>query len=115
MMESNSDAKPRFIVVAVFYPNEGSADLVKSVLAEVVPKVHEEPGVEFFALHEAADGRLCLIEAWESRQIWVEHGNADTVKEIVERTSGLLAKPIDVLELHGVPAGGELGVLPRAR
>lgn len=104
----------RCVVVAVFSPNDGQTEAVKEVLTAIIPEVHDEPGCEFYALHELPDGRLCFVEAWDSRELWVQHSEFHTVARITEGVEGLLREPVDVMEMYGVPAGGEKGLLPSA-
>lgn len=106
------NSSERCIVVAFFEPLEGKLSEVRAILGSVIPDVHDEPGCEFYALHEDTQGRLVFIEAWESREHWVAHSGFDTVGTIERETEGLLAAPIDVIEMYGVPFGSEKGVLP---
>lgn len=106
------DISERCVVVAFFEPLEGQKEAVKAVLGAVIPDVHSEPGCEFYALHEDTRGRLVFIEAWQSRQHWVDHSGFETVATIERETEGLLAAPIDVIEMYGVPYGAEKGIIP---
>ncbi len=108
------DASKRCMVVAFFEPAAGHKEAVKKVLEKVIPRVHDEPGCEFYALHEDTRGRLVLIEAWDSRAQWVDHSGFPTVATIERETEGLLAGPIDVVEMYGVPVGAEKGIVPHA-
>lgn len=99
-------------MVAFISPREGAFDQVKEILESVIPAVHEEPGCEFYALHEDTTGRLVFIEAWDSRALWINHTGLSAVATITERTEGLLASEPDVVEMYGLPVGGVRGVLP---
>ena len=110
-----SNAGDRCIVVAFISPREGAFDQVKAILESVIPGVHEEPGCEFYALHEDTTGRLVFIEAWDSRELWINHTGLSAVATINERTTGLLATEPDVIEMYGLPVGGEKGVVPPVR
>jgi quinol monooxygenase YgiN len=103
----------RCVVVAIVRPLEGHTDQVREQLEAVIPAVHQESGCEFYALHEGSDGTLIFVEAWDSRQQWVDHMEGPTVAEITARLEGLLAAPTEVHEVYGVPAGDTLrGVIP---
>ena len=106
------EGQDRCVVVAFIRPIEGAFDTVKAVLQSVIPDVHEEPGCDFYALHEDTEGRLVFIEAWDSRELWINHTGLDAVARINERTEGLLASEPDVIEMYGLPVGGAQGVLP---
>ena len=106
------DISKRCVVVALFTPKPGEAANVKNILTEITPEVHEEPGCDFYALHELPDGRLCFVEAWETRELWVQHGEANSVAQVTERAIPLLEKPVEVFEMYGVPAGNEKGIIP---
>ena len=106
------DISKRCVVVALFTPFPEKASEVRAILSEVTPEVHDEPGCDFYALHELPDGRLCYIEAWETRELWVKHGQADTVARINQQTAPYLAKPVDVFEMYGIPLGNKKGIIP---
>jgi len=106
----------RCVVVALIRPLEGKNTEVRQHLEAVIPAVHQESGCEFYALHESTDGTFIFVEAWDSRQQWVDHVEGPTVAEINSRLEGLLAFPAEVHETYGVPAGEPLrGVIPQGR
>ena len=107
-----TDTSSRCIVVAFISPRQGAFDQVKDILESVIPDVHREPGCEFYALHEDTEGRLVFIEAWDSRELWINHTGLDAVATINKRTEGLLASEPDVIEMYGLPVGGTQGVVP---
>lgn len=103
----------RCVVIALIRPLEGQTAHVREHLEAVIPAVHEESGCEFYALHESTDGTLIFVEAWDSRQQWIDHIEGPTVTEITKRLEGLLAAPTEVHEAYGVPAGETLrGLIP---
>lgn len=105
----------RCVVVALIRPVEGKTAEVRQHLEAVIPAVHQESGCEIYALHESTDGTLIFVEAWASRQQWVDHIEGPTVAEINARLDGLLASPAEVHEAYGVPAGESVrGVIPQA-
>ncbi|MEX2441025.1 MAG: antibiotic biosynthesis monooxygenase [Pontimonas sp.] len=101
------------MVIALIRPLQDQSVRVREHLEAVIPAVHEESGCEFYALHESSDGTLIFVEAWDSRQQWVDHIEGPTVAEMTRRLEGLLAAPTEVHEVYGVPAGNTLrGVIP---
>jgi len=107
-----ADLDKRCVVVAVFRPKYGHTQAIKDVLTAIIPEVHEEPGCEFYALHELPDGRLCFVEAWDTRELWVQHSEFHTVARINEQIAEHLAEPVDVMEMYATPAGGAKGIIP---
>ena len=105
----------RCVIVAVIDPLAGKLEDVREILTAIIPHVHREPGCDFYALHEDTLGRLIFIEAWDSREQWVEHTDHDTVAQINAQTDGLLKAPIEVLEMYAVPSGGPQGLLPSSK
>ena len=71
------------------------------MLLEVTPDVHQEEGCELYALHEEVGGSLVFIEKWTSRELWVAHGELETVARIHRGVEGLLQSDVDVLEMYG--------------
>ena len=111
-MSIEFDPAKRCVVVAVFYPLPGNTEAVKSILTSIIPEVHKEPGCDFYALHELPDGRLCFVEAWETREHWVQHGEESTVERINSLTKDLLSRDVDVMEMYAVQAGDSMGLIP---
>ncbi|MFM6966000.1 MAG: putative quinol monooxygenase [Rhodoluna sp.] len=92
-------------VIAIFTPKSEFSDEVKDLLLRVTPRVHDEAGCEYYALHEDIEGRLIFVEAWSTRQLWIEHMEEPTVKEILSGVEGKLVKDVEVFELYNLPAG----------
>jgi len=93
------------VVLAVITPAPGRLDEVRRVLLELVPKVHEEPGCERYALHERQDGALVMIERYASQQAFEAHGAGENLKALRSSLDGLLTGPFDVSVLTPLPAG----------
>lgn len=92
-------------VLAVFEPLEGHRDAVVAALEVAIPLVHDEPGCEFYAITEAADGRLVMMEKWSSAALLDEHGSSPAVTALVAALEGHLARPVDVTRLTPLPMG----------
>ena len=105
----------RCIVTAVIRPIAGATAEARARLEELIPDVHAEPGCEFYALHESTEGHLVFVEAWETRQLWVDHIEGPVVAQMNARLDGLLASPPEVHELIPAPAGDPIrGTVPQA-
>lgn len=93
------------VVVATFTPNEGELDRVQLALNIAIEQVHTEPGCLLYALHEREDGKLVLIEKWQSAQHLATHGQGAAVQDLNESLSALLTQPSDVVTMTPTPAG----------
>lgn len=94
------------IVVATLSPQPGSESAVRDALLAAIEKVHDEPGCELYALHEATDGTdFVMIEKWESAQALQVHGGAPALAELGAAIAPLLAAPLDVKTFSAIPAG----------
>ncbi len=99
-------------VVAIFHPIEGHRDHVLAALHTAIPLVHAEPGCELYAITEADDGRLVMIEKWTSAALLDVHGSSPAVVALIAALDGHLTKPVEVIKLApiliGEPAKGAL-------
>mgnify|MGYP003504871079 len=93
------------VVTAVFRPAEGARDAVLAALGRAIPEVHLEPGCELYAIHDAPDGSILMIEKWSSNDLLDEHGDSAAVTALRADLAGLLAEPIVVTRLAPVPIG----------
>lgn len=95
------------VVTAYFRPAPGQHDGVIEALRPAIAAVHEEPGCELYAIHDAPDGTIVMIEKWTSVQELDDHGAGQPVRELNASLEGLLASPVEVTRLVPVPAGTE--------
>jgi quinol monooxygenase YgiN len=93
------------VVTAMFTPKEGAFDDVVAALSPAIAEVHEEPGCELYAIHEAPNGQIVMIEKWASAELLDAHGAGDPVKRLNASLEGLLAEPVAVTRLAAIPAG----------
>lgn len=93
------------VVTAVFTPNRGARDRVVAALEPAIAEVHEEPGCLLYAIHDAPNGQIVMIEKWESAELLDAHGAGDAVKRLNASLEGLLAGPVEVTRLAPIPAG----------
>jgi quinol monooxygenase YgiN len=92
-------------VIAIFTPKPEHLDEIKTMLLRITPLVHEEVGCEFYTLNQDVEGRLIYVEAWSTRQHWLDHMEEPTVKEILAGVEGKLVKDVEVYELYNLPTG----------
>lgn len=93
------------VVTAAFTPKEGSFDQVVAALHPAIAEVHEEPGCLLYAIHESPDGRILMIEKWESAELLDAHGAGEPVKRLNASLAGLLECPVEVMRHEPIPAG----------
>jgi quinol monooxygenase YgiN len=93
------------VVTAVFTPNEGALHQVTAALAPAIAEVHEEAGCQLYAIHEAPNGQIVMIEKWDSAELLDAHGAGEPVKRLNASLEGLLKGPVEVTRLSPIPAG----------
>jgi quinol monooxygenase YgiN len=93
------------VVTAVFTPKEGQFAAVVDALRPAIAAVHHEPGCILYAIHEAPDGTIVMIEKWESTELLDAHGAGTAVADLNASLDGLIAKPTEVTRLAPIPAG----------
>src|SRR3954453_12411242 len=99
------------VVATAFTAPEHSGDVVAACKAAIA-RVHDEPGVELYALHEGPD-RLVMIEKYESEQALSEHSKGAALADLLASFEGKLSGPLDVQVLVPHPAGtAQEGALP---
>jgi quinol monooxygenase YgiN len=95
------------IVTAVFTPKEGAFSQVAAALSPAIAEVHQEPGRLLYAIHEAPDSQIVMIEKWESSELLDAHGAGEAVRRLNASLEGLLQEPVEVTRLSPIPAGTE--------
>ncbi|MEU6657553.1 antibiotic biosynthesis monooxygenase [Streptomyces sp. NPDC046821] len=99
------------VIVTIFPGPEHRAEVVSAV-EKAILQVHEEPGVEFYALLEG-DDRLMMIEKYESAQAQAEHAKRPALTGLLAALDGKLTRELDVQVLTPHPAGDpRKGALP---
>jgi quinol monooxygenase YgiN len=93
------------VVTAVFTPRAGQRDAIIAAFEGVLPDVHAEDGCLLYALHDAADGTLVLLEKWESAGLLDAHGAGEPVARLGAAIGGLLEGPPAVVRMTPLPAG----------
>ena len=76
-------------------------------LRPAIAAVHEEPGCQLYAIHDAPDGTIVMIEKWTSVGDLDDHGAGEAVRALNGSLQGLLASPTEVTRLVPLPAGSE--------
>lgn len=93
------------VVTAVFTPAAGSRDRLVEALQEATPAVHEESGCLLYAIHDAEDGSIVMIEKWASDSDLAAHAEGPAVGRLNTLIDGLIANPVVVTTMTPLPAG----------
>ena len=93
------------VVTAYFYPRSEVRDQVLAALQPAIAAVHEEEGCELYAIHDAPDGSIVMLEKWTSAELLDAHGQGEPVKRLNVALDGLLERPVEVTRLVPVPVG----------
>lgn len=92
------------VIVATIVPVTEHRDAVLAAVATAAEQVHDEPGCELYALHEAAD-RLVLVEKWASPEALAAHRDGAALAALGSALRGKVTGAPDVVLLQAVPAG----------
>jgi quinol monooxygenase YgiN len=96
---------PAVVVTAVFQPAPDRKDELVAALRASIPAVHEEEGCQLYAIHDAEDGTITMIEKWDSREALAAHAAGSAVKALGAAVAGLVAGPATVTTMDPLPAG----------
>ncbi len=91
------------VIVTAFPVPEHRAEVIAAFEA-AIKRVHEEPGVELYALHEGPD-RLVMIEKYASEQARSEHRKGAALADLRSALEGKLSTDLDAQVLVPHPAG----------
>lgn len=99
------------IVTAYFFPVEGKRDAVIEVLGDFIPQVHAESGCELYAIHDAPDGSIVMLEKWTTAADLDAHAVGTVIQGLQAALDGLLTEPARVTRLDPLPVGDARGAL----
>jgi quinol monooxygenase YgiN len=92
------------IVVATMKAKPESVDTVREACKRAIEAVHDEPGCQLYALHEA-DGTFVFVEQWADADALKTHSTAPAVTGMFGEIGSLLDGAPDIKMLAAVPAG----------
>ncbi|WP_114855139.1 putative quinol monooxygenase [Brachybacterium sp. YJGR34] len=95
------------VVTAVFHPKPGRKQELAEAMQRGIAAVHGEQGCELYAIHDAEDGTITMLEKWTSVEDLDAHGGGDPVKLLNEDIGELVEKPTEVTRMTPIPAGTE--------
>ena len=93
------------VVTAVFHPAPGRKDALVEALRSTIPGVHAEPGCLLYAIHDAEDGTITMIEKWTTVADLDAHGSGPAVASLGAAIDGLVAGPATVTRMTPIPVG----------
>lgn len=100
-----SDTADPVVVTTYFYPRPGAHDQVLAALEPAIAAVHDEDGCELYAIHDAPDGSIVMLEKWTSAAELDAHGQGEPVATLNAALDGLLERPTAVTRLVPRPVG----------
>ena len=93
------------VVTAVFHPTPGRKDDLVEALRTTMPAVHAERGCLLYAIHDAEDGTITMIEKWDSQEDLDAHANGPAVTALQAAIDGLVSEPATVTTMIPLPVG----------
>ena len=93
------------VVTAVFHPRPGKKQALIAAMRRGIEAVHTEDGCELYAIHDAEDGTVTMIEKWSSVEALDVHGDSDEVKILRADVADLVEKPGLVTRMTPIPVG----------
>ena len=93
------------VVTAVFRPASGRRDDLVAALRSTMPGVHAEPGCLLYAIHDAEDGTITMIEKWATVADLDTHGSSPATKALQAAVDGLVTEPAHVVRMTPLPVG----------
>jgi quinol monooxygenase YgiN len=92
------------VVVATMKAKPESVDTVRDACKRAIEAVHQEPGCELYALHEA-DGTFVFVEQWADADALKTHSTAPGVTTLFTEVGQHLDAAPDIKMLSPVVAG----------
>ncbi|HEX9834484.1 MAG TPA: putative quinol monooxygenase [Mycobacterium sp.] len=92
------------VIVATMTAKRESVDTVRDACKKAVEAVHQEPGCQVYALHEA-DNTFVFVEQWADADAVQAHSTAPAVGELFGTIGEHLDGAPDVQVLQPVVAG----------
>ena len=93
------------IVSTVFQPAPDAKEPLIAALLEGIPAVHSEDGCILYAIHDAEDGTIVLVEKWASREDLDAHAAGPALKQLDALVAPHLARPVTWTTMTPIPAG----------
>lgn len=92
------------VVIATMTAKPESVDTVREACKRAIEAVHQEPGCELYALHEA-NGTFVFVEQWADEQALQAHSTAPAVATLFGTVGEHLDGAPDIKMMQPVVAG----------
>ncbi len=100
------------IVTAVFHPKAGKKAELVEAMRTGIEAVHQEEGCELYAIHDAEDGTVTMLEKWSSVEALDTHGKGAAVRQLLSAITHLIEDSPVVTRMSPIPMGtSKQGVL----
>ncbi len=99
------------VVTAVFTPAEGQREGLIEALRSTMPAVHDEDGCMLYAIHDADDGSITMIEKWASVESLDAHGSGKAVAALNLAIAPFVEHGPIVTRMTAIPVGEAAGTL----
>jgi len=99
------------VVTAVFRPRPGARAQLIEAMRRGIEAVHAEPGCEVYAIHDADDGTVTMIEKWSGVAELDAHAAGEAIAVLNHDIEPFLASPVVVTRMMPLPMGTAAGRL----
>lgn len=99
------------VVTAVFTPVPGALDALRDALVAAIPAVHAEAGCILYAIHDASDGTITMLETWSTAGALADHAAGAAIAALNGLIDGLVVAAPTVTTMTPIPVGGAAGAL----
>ncbi|MGP5682999.1 putative quinol monooxygenase [Brachybacterium alimentarium] len=95
------------VVTAVFHPLPGRKEELATAMQAGIAAVHGEKGCELYAIHDAEDGTVTMIEKWTSAEDLDAHAGGAAEAILRGDIEDLLEKDTVVTRMTPIPVGSK--------
>lgn len=80
----------KLTIIAHITAKPDKVELVKSELLKLIPTTRAEAGCIDYDLHQDREDptRFLFFENWETRELWLDHSEAQHIKDFLAATEG---------------------------
>jgi quinol monooxygenase YgiN len=93
------------IVSTVFQPAPDAKGPLIAALREGIPAVQSEDGCILYAIHDAEDGTIVMLEKWASQEDLDAHAAGPALERLDALVAPHLGRPVTWTTMTPVPAG----------
>lgn len=99
------------VVTTVFRSRPGAKAQLVEAMRRGIEAVHAEPGCKVYAIHDADDGTITMIEKWSSAVELDVHATGAAIGILNEDIAPYLESPVVVTRMAPLPMGASAGRL----